>query len=274
MDLCFTNASESAPFWDTYLDSNPWGEDPPYSQVDGFHLGMVVPDLLHVLNLGVGRDLCGSILKTLVKENHVFEGANIDQKLAIATVSLRTFARAHALPLRMKKLSKKKLNWGPNRYAELRSGSGYDVSVVARWLQDVLTGHDDIYPEFCTLLWSLNSSMEILYSGSWYLTEQDRSRIRTLGSVFMRVYLKLANDAVSQSKFMWKCRPKLHLLAHTFRCHRKVNPAKYSTWMDEDWLRKVSKTLRLVDCNTAPKRILQRWLLTLPLQLQRSMENR
>ena len=166
------------------------------------------------------------------------------------------------------------MNWGPNRYAELRSGSGYDVSVVARWLQDVLTGHDDIYPEFCTLLWSLNSSMEILYSGSWYLTEQDRSRIGTLGSVFMRVYLKLANDAVSQSKFMWKCRPKLHLLAHTFRCHRKVNPAKYSTWMDEDWLRKVSKTLRLVDCNTAPKRILQRWLLTLPLQLQRSMENR
>ena len=169
-------------------------------------------------------------------------------------------------------VSKKKLNWGSNRYAELRSGSGYDVSVVARWLQDVLAGHDNIYPEFCTLLWALNSSMEIMYSGSWYLTEQDRSRIRTLGSVFMRVYLRLANDALSQNKFLWKCRPKLHLLHHIFRCHRKVNPSKYSTWMDEDWLRKISKTLRLVDCTTAPQRVLQRWLLTLPLQLQRSME--
>ena len=233
---------------------------------------MIMPDLLHVLNLGVGRDLCGAILKTLVKENHVFDGATIDEKLATATVSLRNFARAHALPLRMKKLSKKKLNWGSNRYAELRSGSGYDVSVVARWLQDVLAGHDNIYPEFCTLLWALNSSMEIMYSGSWYLTEQDRSRIRTLGSVLMRVYLRLANDALSQNKFLWKCRPKLHLLHHIFRCHRKVNPSKYSTWMDEDWLRKISKTLRLVDCTTAPQRVLQRWLLTLPLQLQRSME--
>ena len=64
---------------------------------------MIMPDLLHVLNLGVGRDLCGAILKTLVKENHVFDGATIDEKLATATVSLRNFARAHALPLRMKK---------------------------------------------------------------------------------------------------------------------------------------------------------------------------
>ena len=123
-----------------------------------------------------------------------------------------------------------------------------------------------------TILHLTLGTMEIMYSGPWYLTEGDRSRIRTLGSVFMRVYLKLATEALSQNKFLWKCRPKLHLLHHIFRCHQRKNPAKYSTWMDEDWLRKVSKTLRLVDCTTAPKRVLQRWLLTLPLQLQHSME--
>ena len=68
---------------------------------------MVVPDLLHVLSMGVGKDVCGGILKTLVKESHVFAGATLDEKLQSATVSLRQYARTHALPLRIKKLSKK-----------------------------------------------------------------------------------------------------------------------------------------------------------------------
>ena len=222
MDLCFTNASETARFWDTYLDTNPWDEDPPYASLDGFHVGMIMPDLLHVLNLGVGRDLTGAILTILIKENHIFDGATINEKLATATVSLRNFARREQLPLRIKKLTKKKLNWG--RFAELRSGSGYDIAVIGKWLQDVRTGHDNIYPQFCTLLWALNGAMEIMYSGPWYLTEGDRSRIRTLGSVFMRVYLKLATEALSQNKFLWKCRPKLHLLHHIFRCHQRITP--------------------------------------------------
>lgn len=106
MDLCFTNASNRAGFWETYMDTDPWSEDPPYSQLDGFHLSMVIPDLLHVVNMGVGRDLCGSILKSLVQENHVFNGT-IDEKLAEATQSLRSFARAEGLPLRLRKFSKK-----------------------------------------------------------------------------------------------------------------------------------------------------------------------
>lgn len=272
MDLCFTNASETAAFWGTYCDSMPWLEAPPYSELDGFEISQVVPDLLHVLNLGVGRDVCGSILKTLVKECHVFAGETIDARLHAATVSLHQFARAHALPLRMKKLSRKKLNWGSNRYAELSTGSGYDVSVVARWLEHILAPHTSIYPDFATLLWSLNKSMSILYDdGPWFLSDEDRQRVRTLGSIFMRVFLKLANAALTNNEFYWRCRPKLHMLHHIFRCHRSVNPAKFSTWMDEDWLKKISKPLRLVSAVNSQARILQRWLLALPLHLQKSM---
>eukprot|EP00438_Fugacium_kawagutii_P016275 Skav201189 [mRNA] locus=scaffold633:23863:24636:+ [translate_table: standard] len=254
------------------MDTDPWSEDPPYSRLDGFHLSMVIPDLLHVVNMGVGRDLCGSILKRLVQENHIFHGT-IEEKLAEATQSLRRFARAQGLPLRLKKFSKKKLNWSSNKYAEFKSPSGYDVSVVARWLQQILQPHTQTYPEFATLLWSLNNALTILYDGPWFLTEQDCNKVRTLGSVFMRTYLKLASESLARNEMMFRCKPKLHLLHHVFRMHRKVNPAKFSTWMDEDFLRHISKTLRLVNAVTAQKRILERWLLALPVHLQSNLES-
>lgn len=71
-----------------------------------------MPDLLHVINLGIGRDLCGSVLKTILKETHIFPEANIDERMAAATSSLRTFAKSRRLPLRMKKFSKKKTELG------------------------------------------------------------------------------------------------------------------------------------------------------------------
>lgn len=271
VNMAFTNASDHASFWATYLVSKPWVNDPPYAQLPGFSIDMICPDLLHVVNLGVAKDVCGCIMKVLVKESHVFGGTSIEEKLQDATVSLRAYARAHTLPLRMKKFSKKKLNWKSNSYPELRTGSGYDVAVISKWLQHVLLGHQHIYPQFATLLWALNNCLTILYAAPWFLSEEDRMRIRTMGSIFMRVYLQLSNDALSMNEFMWRCRPKLHILHHIFKCHRSVNMAKYSTWMDEDFLKKISKTLGLVSALTAQERVLQRWLLALPSHLQNAI---
>ncbi len=268
MDLCFTSVSESAGFWSTYLQSEPWEERPQYYFLEGFRTDMIVPDLLHVLNLGVSRDVCGGILKTLISGNIVFAGSTIPEKLAAATASLRSFARQRSLPLRFKKVSKKRLCW--DSYAEFK-GSGYDLYVVAIWLESIVRPYSHIYADFSTLLWSLNAAMSILYSADWYLSEATRREVKTLGEVFMRTYLKQASMAVANHDFMWRCKPKLHLLHHIFMNKRSVNPAKYATWLDEDFLKRISKTLRLVNSTTAQQRCLQRWLLALPYHLQKSM---
>ncbi len=159
---CFTNFEESASFFNTYLQLDPWDQPgPPYSRLEAFNVSMLMPDLPHILNLGVSRDVCGSILRVLVKGDTVFVANTIEQKLAIATQGLASYARSHSLPLRFKKLSKKRLCWG--KYAELK-GSGYDLYVVSRWLEEVLQPFSHIYPDFATLLWSLNASMNLLYT--------------------------------------------------------------------------------------------------------------
>ena len=54
------------------------------------------------------------------------------------------------------------------------------------------------------------------------------------------------------------------LLHHLFVRDGCANPHCYSTWMDEDALKHLMKTLRCTDRRTAEERLLQRWLLGLP----------
>ena len=253
LNMCFTNVAEDANFWQTYLQVAPWDHPPPYAFLDGFSVQLIMPDLLHVLNLGVSRDVCGGILKTLVKDTRVFMGS---------------IAHSRSLPLRFKNLSKKRLCWG--NYAELK-GSGYDLYVVSLWLEDVLQAFSNIFPDFATLLWSLNATMHLLYNSGWYLDETTRDRVKHLGAIFMRTYLKLASQSIVDQTLMFRCKPKLHLLHHIFRNKRLVNPAKYATWLDEDFLKHISKTLKLVNTATAQRRCLQRWLLALPVHVQKSL---
>ena len=104
---------------------------------------MVFPDLLHVYHLGVGRDMLGSILRSVLSEPHVIAGPTIDDRFQSATDQLRAFARARKLPLRLHKLSRAKSRTFP----ELNS-SGYDTCVVGSWLENELLPHADRYPDF------------------------------------------------------------------------------------------------------------------------------
>lgn len=267
----FTNPSPNPPWMSTFLASAPWVNPPPYSQLIGFNIEMIAPDLLHVVNMGIGRDLVGSILKTILMQQHVFTDGTIDERLHAATRSLKQYARTHAHPLRLKKLTKKKLGWKAHTYAELRTGSGYDIAVTARWLEELLQPHSQMYPDYCCLLWSLNRTLSTLYAGNFFLTNQEKNMVKTVGSVFVRTFLKQCCKAVEEGQYLFRCKPKLHLLDHIIKSERRVNFAKYSTWMDEDFLKRVSRTLRLTMATTAQKRTLQRWLMAVPESLRSSM---
>ena len=253
------------------MQTVPWAESPPYAGLLGFSVDQLIPDLLHVLNLGVARDLNGSILQVLIKGNVIFDGASIKERLQAATVSLKAFARSRGLPLRLKKITQKKLNWGGSKYAEFRSGSGYDNYVCCLWLEQILTAHSATFPDYCTMLWSLNQCMHILYNAPWFLSEEQRSQVKLLGTMFLRLYLKHAAEAVAASRFLFRVKPKFHLLHHILWSRRRCNAARYSTWLDEDFLKKISKTLQLTNAGNAQRRVLERWLLAMPESVRRSM---
>lgn len=266
--MCYTDTSDSAPYWASLYVTEPWSSRPSYAGLRAFHISMVVPDLLHVFNLGVGQHVAGGVLKRLLTERTAFPGNDLDTRMRAATASLRAYARTHQFHLRMKKITKKRLRW-TRGYPELAS-SGYDCFVVLSWLEEVLDLHKAVYPELYTLCWSSNKSMRLLYANkTYFLSDDERRTLRFLGQVFCSCYVALAHAAIQECKMYWRCVPKLHLLVHVYSARRKINPARYSTWMDEDFLRKTSKTLGLTAASGAQLRFLQRWVLQVPGTLDR-----
>lgn len=268
MALCMTHVGSNAPWWGTMLQTDPWTTSPSYSKLTGFSVPMIMGDLLHIWNLGVARDLLGSSLKIIMTEQEVFPGANLKDRFAAASESLKLFAKQHRLPLRMRKLKQSKVVWNTRKYPELCS-SGYDSFVLGSWLQHVLEQHQHRYPELYSMLWTSNRAVSLVYSAGRFLTPSEKATLETLGDCFTHVYMKMANEAVREHKLLFRVRPKFHLLCHIFRSTRWVNPAFYATWLEEDALKKFAKVLGLVALQTAPKRLLQRWMLSLPENLKR-----
>lgn len=248
--------------------TNPWTIEPSYVKLLGFHVSMIVPDLLHAYNLGVGRDVVGSILAIILRDARVFRGESLADRLAVASQGLRGFAKRHSYPLRLKKLTKSKLGIKRGQYPTLAS-SGYDTFVVATWLEGVLQEHVDVHGDLATLLWASNRALSLQYSAGWFLTEAEKNSIQSLGSIFLDTYISLAKGSLQRHEFLFRVRPKLHLMSHVFSSMRGVNQSKYSTWMDEDFLKKIGRTFGLTSGMTGQKRVLQRWLMAIPLNFQK-----
>ena len=266
MSMCFTDISPGAAWMGTFLQENPWETVPHYTRLIGFDLQMVVPDLLHTFNLGIGRDLAGSILKVILQDDGVFAGDTIQSRFENATESLRRFAKAGKHILKLKKLSKSKICWETKKYPELKS-SGSDCHIVCTWLEDILQPHQNVYGDFMTLLWTSNRCLKLLYSADWFLKPDEKRTVETLSRIFASTYLMLAHNSLQNNELLWRVRPKLHMYWHLSLWRRHVNPSKYTCWMDEDWLRKISKVMQLTSVKTSQKRVLQRWLMAVPMNL-------
>lgn len=234
---------------------------------------MIQPDLLHVLNLGLGRHLVGSIMKVVLKERVVWTQGTIDDRMHAASLSLQAFAKAGKFHMRMKRFTRQRMLWKADTYPELCS-SGHDNYVICAWLRVVLEPHANIYPDYCAMLWTLGEAMSLIYSGPRFLSQPVLDQIRSLGSAFSKVYMKQANLAKNAQELLFRVPPKLHSLDHVFKNRRCVNARFFSTWMDEDFLKRMSRPMQLVDVNTGQKRALQRWLLALPEILRKKLDGR
>ena len=187
LSLCFTNVSRTALWRSTYLQTVPWNpvHEPSYVKLKGFDLSMVVPDLLHVWNLGVSRDVIGSTLRVILSDQVVFGGPTLPDRLHLATESLTQFARRRSLPLRLKKITKNKLSWDSKKYPSFAS-SGYDAYVVGLWLENILTPHERTFPEFFRWFGQATRSFHSCMKQGVFFLRKKKQQLRSLVT-FLRV---------------------------------------------------------------------------------------
>lgn len=233
-------------------------------------------DLLHIFYIGIGRDCAGSCLKLMIQSKLFFPGTTITQRMSRASLELQAWADAHRVHLSCSHFSKARLQWGSD-YPMLRV-KGADCMAVLRWLASKVestTVDDEFFQLVATCLWSVNAMMDILHRGGIFLSREEAQSAHALGKLYLQSYLELAGQAVSQGKKLWKLRPKFHLFWHVVHDLNSTgglvrNVSNDETWLDEDYVGKLSRLVQMTHSRTSQLRAVQRYLVGLP-ELFRSM---
>ena len=277
--MCYTDISEGAEWRGTLYATVPWEDPPPFSLLPGFNLRMIGADILHAWHLGVCRDLIGSVLRVLSKLKVFRRGGNLEDQLSAASSSLRHFAKARKLSLNLRRLSKSNLNWKTDAYPEahIKGFDSYIMTLRLDWfLHEGATQEvqDRVPAQIKTVVWAANSLMSVWMGSPMFMSDEQKLHIHVIGQLFIRVYVELAAQALQDGVRLWRIRPKLHLLHHLILEQRvtQINAHYFSTWMDEDNVKRIMRVKKRTHKLQASDRSIKRWLLGLRPKLDSVLE--
>ena len=271
--LVYTDISNESAWRSTEYQTSPWTTEPSLSGLRDFNLQMLSLDAMHIWNLGVCRDLCGTVIKVLTRTRGYFPGSKIDIRLKQFMKELRAWTKDNNKVLTFKRLKKSNVDWRADACPHLKC-SAADAGVVLEFLVHKLQAKpaQAPYEGLLACAWSANMFIKMLMRAGLFLSPAERDSIHTTGTFFLQSYLKLAVLAHSRSDLLFKLRPKWHILCHLVDDIRKKesgrNPMHDSTWLDEDYIKYSLRVFRKTSRMTSSLNVLKRALITQKLRLR------
>ena len=272
----YTDVASTAGWRSTIYTTEPWRVAPALSKLNGFSMRLVSTDLLHTWNLGCLRDVIGSAVKILIRDKHYCSGSNIDKRFRTLSRELRSFAKDNGMQLSLTGVKKQTIRWKSDACPELHA-SGHDAMVFLKYLvAKVLQKAPPCYNGLVAMLWAADTFMSCLQHGGPFLTEDEAATVYGVGYLWLTSYVKLANEALLKREYLFKCRPKLHMINHTIddaqlRPSRR-NPSQDTTWMDEDYIKSIMRMKRKMDYRTMSTNCLFRFLVVAKQSLEKALE--
>ena len=115
-----------------------------------------------------------------------------------------------------------------------------------------------------TCAWSYADWLHTLDVAGPIFSEDERDRAARSARTFLLVYQRLAQESVARGTFIYKIRPKLHDWEHTImllEAGSLFNPRFMSCFSEEDLMGRIKKLGLKCPRQSAPWRILEKWLL-------------
>lgn len=275
--LAFTDVREAATWRYTverqehYLANTPEDQRSPLVRLRGFDVALILPDLLHVCYLGVGRDVCGSALEVMAQQEAWGPGAP-NECLQLALNLHKTWLSANRLgTCSLDDLTLQKLHSGDRTFPEF-PGKGIDVKLMLPWLAMEASRwaslRGDLEKLLATTVWALVAFLAVLDAGGMFLTPEEQERAYQLGSRFMEGWVTLGKQALDNKLLLYKQRPKTHLFHHlVIGCREDSANCRYwGCWDDEDYVGRLSRVTRKTHPRTLATSTVQRHLLMLALR--------
>ena len=272
-DTVYTDFSSTAG-WRSMGFSNPWQTKPFLAELWGWdpQLHMVSVDLLHVLHLGVYRDLAGSAIKVLLRKQGYYDGSKLLIRFKAFTRELKAWAKSTKATLQLKAVKKATVYWKSDQCPELHA-KGADCATIIRFLAfKTQQKTPPMYAGMVACLWAASNFLGLLMTAGLYLTKAEQETGHALGSMFLDSYFRLAREAVDNNDLLWKTRPKIHFLCHVVDdlLIRSRNMARDSTFMDEDVMKYILFMKRGLKHRQSPVNVLKRYNVVLKRALDRA----
>ena len=256
---------------DTMYQHDPWDTQPALSRINGFHIKMVAPDMLHVWHIGHGRDFLASVIVHLLVTGAFGAGKRAVQE---ANNSLHAFVQEHKLPQVKVTLSRESLTWHEFTYPHLNLSKASQVGVVHKWLANLAVTGVIVDSLVATAVWSSHKLLETVVGGPICLDPVSAASAHAHGMMYLLSYVRLGATSLADRKLLWFVRPKFHMIHHIVLSLQSRpssrNPHLDSVWMDEDFVGTILKLMKIIHPMLRARRTLQRWLLGLTVKLRNS----
>ena len=242
--------------------------------IPGWHILLVLPEVMHAGPLGHLASLSGSILTELCRE-HCWPGAvgagewkdKMQVQLNFAFDEFCLWLKKEHRDCSLTGLTPAKLGLHTLAYSwpEFKT-KAHDALEVLEWLavrsRQESSGSD--YHELrAAVAWATHNWFHILrQGGDWIDNPSTLAELDESAALMFHGYNKLSETAAAAAKPLYKCLPKMHVLfeAHLDLMKTGRNPTSYWTFSDEGNMRVIGDTACAVHGSTVSQRTLERWL--------------
>ena len=271
--LVFTNVSADAAWRHRQPPSPPWEDPPALLELRGFDLSTVAPDLLHILNLGILRDLLGSAIKLMTRNRVYYAGATIAKRLQSFSKDLRLWCKTNGVQLNLKRIRKQTVAWSASACPELHAKGADAVSILRFVSQKLQAQRLNDYPALLACVWRMERFLGVLSAASIFLTPDEAQTVVDTGNAYMNMYIRLANLAIQRHEFYFKVRPKFHAFCHIVASYEQGNMRNVyydACFMDEDWMKEAMCMAKRMSFRTCATNFLKRFRVVLKGSLKRA----
>ena len=253
----------------------------PFLDIPGFHSGMIMADLMHVVLLGISHWLNGGSLWQMVwHENHFGTSPGpwkqaANTLLANAFKSFQTFCKDHRLTSSHALFTTSQLSMntlGDNPFLKAKAANNLQI---AKWLGHEahlshLNDPDNDHKKIRSIALASFVHIFAVSQGKLWLSDVDVVELERARYASLTAYKALCDHSLQENRNYFPMKPKCHLCDHAVRDSKRTRLSACSHWCfsDEDFIGRVKKLAQRCHLRSVSLRVLQRWSIRLWMTLR------
>ena len=286
--LCFATAGGPRSYARFFDDHGPGrdtlaylmsvcGRASPWSQLPGFRLDMVVPEVMHCGPLGCCLYAAGSMLWELCNIRY-FEQApgnfttwqeRLQVQLSVAFLNFKEYLTRNGQRSNQKKFTVRMLSKTRLEDIPYLKAKASNAMMVCDWLSEATAQQASLRPseygrKRAGMAWGLSTFFKILRLGGCpFLTGPELRLLRESRHAFLGNYHQLRALNAEVGRPLYPVTPKFHYLAHAESSAQEstINPKLFWTFKDEDQMRVMQRIALSAHATQISLTTLDKWIM-------------